>query len=98
MKKSKKRKVNYSKIVLFIAPFVLITLILTMQTKLSMLNQEFNNNKEELSMLRNSNDDLEMQINESLTRDNVSQFAVSQGLVQSVANVIDLSGVSTTDE
>ncbi len=98
MRKQKKRNINVFKTVLFIAPIILSGVILNVQTSLSTLNLQYNNNKEELTNLRNSNDDLEMQINESLTRDNVSRFAVSQGLVQSVSNVIDLRENTTSDE
>ncbi len=94
----KKRKINFIKLSLFFAPLILVGFILMLQTQLSILNQEYNENKVELSRLQSSNDDLEMQINESLTRDNISKIADSQGLVQSVSNVIDLTGDNSRDE
>lgn len=96
--KRRKSKLKLFNIIIVIAPVLLYLAILTLQTQISMLNQEYSDNRLQLEVLVESNNDLEMRISENLTRDRVSQFADSNGLVQRVNNVIDVSGVVNNDE
>ncbi len=64
--------------------------IYVMQTQLSVLNLELSQNQDQLEELEANNSYLEMQKNESLTREKVAVFADANGLVTSFPNVVDL--------
>ncbi|MFV0424362.1 MAG: hypothetical protein ACK5K7_02170 [Bacilli bacterium] len=64
--------------------------ILVMQTQLSILNLEFEENQSKLEELSANNSYLEMQKNESLTREKIEVFADENGLVTSLPNILDL--------
>lgn len=86
------------KVYVFIGVLVSIVGILVMQTQISVLNQELNNNKEQLNSLQANNSYLEMQKNERLTREKISVFADQNGLVTSFPNVVDLPDEETSEE
>lgn len=86
------RKLNrILRVYVVIGSVIAVIGILAMQTQLSILNQELNSNMNILDDLKENNTYLEMQKNESLTRDKIAVFADQNGLVQSFSNVIDIS-------
>ncbi len=64
--------------------------VLIIQTQISVLNLELSSNLQHLDDLEANNAYLEMQKNESLTREKMQVFADANGLLTAYPNVVDL--------
>ncbi len=78
------------KVYVYVGFFGCIAGILVMQTQLSVLNLELSSNQERLEEINANSAYLEMQKNESLTREKLEVFASANGLKTSFPNVVDL--------
>lgn len=78
------------KVYVYVGFFGCIVGILVMQTQLSVLNLELSANEAKLEEINANNAYLEMQKNESLTREKLEVFASANGLITSFPNVVDL--------
>ncbi len=78
------------KVYVVVGFLVCIVGILFMQTQISVLNLEVSRNEDKLEEIVANNAYLEMEKNESLTREKIEVFADANGLVASFPNVVDL--------